>query len=270
MGTRREGVQPSDFYRSDGWLKRGEHSFDALINENLTTTSQKYVSRVRKRIGSIVTRGNRVLDIGSGPIQYQEYLEISRGFEERICVDFSEVALEEALARLAEDGQQGVALCGDYLETDLSHFGGFDLIICINVLYHMPVSNQFAAVRKALSELSPEGRLVIVYSNPRSPFNLLLRSGSRVKRHLRSMRLIRANPAPTILFEPIPLSSWSSFQDEAKIAVSAWRTLPPRIEQFLARPKFLGETILNLCYLLERLPLWERLSSYVIITLTRK
>ena len=263
-------MTPADFYKQEGWKRRGSHSTDALINENLTPVASAYVSEIRKRIGSPRRSGNQVLDIGSGPIQYPEYLEISSGYGRRVCVDFSEEALTEALRTLTNDQQLGVGLHGDYLEMDLTSLGKFDLIVCINVLYHLPPASQLAAIRKALTELSPDGILVIVYSNPNSPFNILLRAGATIKQLLRTVSGTNDSTAPSILFEPMPLKDWKQFGSEANIKIRAWRTLPPRIEQFVAREKLGGEALFRFLYRLEQTRGWYRFSSYITIVMRRE
>ena len=41
---------------------------------------------------------------GSGPIQYPEYLTYSEGYQYRLCLDISIVALIEARKRIGEKG----------------------------------------------------------------------------------------------------------------------------------------------------------------------
>jgi SAM-dependent methyltransferase len=45
-----------------------------------------------------------MLDAGSGPVQWPEYLTYSEGYQYRVCADISIVALEEARHRLGEKG----------------------------------------------------------------------------------------------------------------------------------------------------------------------
>ncbi len=54
--------------------------------------------------------GRFLLDAGSGPIQYPEYLTYSDGYRYRVCVDISAVALVEARRRI---GKQGLFVVAD-------------------------------------------------------------------------------------------------------------------------------------------------------------
>ena len=48
--------------------------------------------------------GRFLLDAGSGPVQYDEYLTYSQDYRYRVCMDLSVVALQEARKRLGEKG----------------------------------------------------------------------------------------------------------------------------------------------------------------------
>ena len=79
------GGDVEHFYNNQGWERVGNDTHDAIINENLTSVASKYVNRVRNRISEKLGSGEVLLDVGSGPIQYPEYVEFSRNFTTRIC-----------------------------------------------------------------------------------------------------------------------------------------------------------------------------------------
>ena len=55
------------------------------------------MSDCRKRLlNHIPKKGLNILDFASGPIQYKEYLEYSKNFKFRHCVDFSKDAIKIA------------------------------------------------------------------------------------------------------------------------------------------------------------------------------
>jgi uncharacterized protein YbaR (Trm112 family) len=93
------------FYDEYGWVK----SDDGLFNDtaqftDTSTFTRDYQRYCNARIGRELPGGQYLLDVASGAIPHAEYLEFSRGYKIRICVDFSIRALREARAKLGEDG----------------------------------------------------------------------------------------------------------------------------------------------------------------------
>src|ERR1700751_1274461 len=91
--------QVRDFYEKTGWqAESGEAGYaDAQLWEDLRPCAADYVSACRRKVLAFLPRsGERLLDAGSGPIQYPEYLEYSSGFAKRVCVDPSQRAPDEA------------------------------------------------------------------------------------------------------------------------------------------------------------------------------
>jgi hypothetical protein len=87
----------SKYYNTLGWKTNGEITEDAKRCEDLREYAKEYVAKCRLRlIRYIPNSGENLLDMASGPIQYKEYLEYSRNFKKRYCVDLSLVALESA------------------------------------------------------------------------------------------------------------------------------------------------------------------------------
>src|ERR1700728_1252264 len=95
------------FYEGQGWSTNDNgDTTDAQLFEDLRPIAQNYVRACRRKILSFLpSTGDRFLDAASGPIQYPEYLEYSRGFKKRVCVDISQKALDEAKTKLGEKGE---------------------------------------------------------------------------------------------------------------------------------------------------------------------
>lgn len=257
-----------DFYESQGWEFSDSLSHDALINENLSEVGSSYVRKVRLRIKQQLGFGENLLDIGCGPIQYEEYLAYSDMFKHRVCVDLSGKALKIAEKKL---GHRGTFIVGDYLSLSTLKFAPYDGAALINVLYHVDKDLQAILVRKILSELNAGKKLVVVYSNPYTISAALTRIAVICKhlyqRALRKCNLIDLdNP---IYFYRHKSKFWKQFSDEASIVVRSWRTFSPPLERIFFRSSWLGKIGLKILFKLEQFPLWAKFSEYQLITLTK-
>ena len=155
--------------------------------------------------------GERILDAGSGPIQYPEYLEYSSSFAKRVCVDLSQRALDEARAKL---GDRGEYVRASLLELPFEN-DDFDAAVSLHTIYHVERDRQEGAVRELLRVLKPGARAVVVYANPD-------RLAARLKVVARRKRPLESGP---IYFFAHPLSWWKRFSDEAVIQIVPWRSL---------------------------------------------
>lgn len=201
------------FYDKKGWKKDAAgHSTDAALWEDLRPCAEEYVSACRLRLMQFIPdKGDKILDAASGPIQYDEYLQYSKNFRLRTCVDISASALEQAKARLGEKGE--------YVKASLLElpFGDseFDAALSLHTIYHIEKNAQAKAVRELLRVTKPGAPVIVVYANP----DKLL---SRVK------RLVKPPHDPesgTIYYHAHPLSWWSQFSDTADVRIHAWRSL---------------------------------------------
>lgn len=106
------------------------------------------------------TGGKYILDMGSGPIQYPEYLSYSNGFKYRICVDISFLGLKETRKKL---GDKGI-----YLQADITNLPLIDNLVdavaSLHTLYHVPEDEQDLALQEIYRVLLPGSSAVVVYS----------------------------------------------------------------------------------------------------------
>jgi len=83
------------FYDTIGWESEGDITQDARRFEDLREYAGEYVRKCRWRVlRHIPDTGENLLDMASGPIQYKEYLQYSKNFHKRYCVDLSSKALD--------------------------------------------------------------------------------------------------------------------------------------------------------------------------------
>lgn len=147
--------------------------------------ARDYVSKCRLRLlHHIPKAGEKILDMASGPIQYPEYLEFSKGFTKRYCVDLSSQALESAEKKL---GEHGVYLCGSFFELEFAP-ETFDCAISLHTIYHMDRDLQELAVRKLIAVCKPGAPVIIVYSNPQSLITRLEYFPRKLKAGLRKLK----------------------------------------------------------------------------------
>ena len=153
-----------DFYEKGGWESNSQgHTKDASLWEDLRPSSQAYVTACRRKLLKYLpASGDLFLDAASGPIQYPEYMEYSKEFKKRVCVDISQKALDQALLKL---GSKGETHCASILDLPFPD-NHFDAGVSLHTIYHIDQSNQEKAVRQLLRVMKPGAPLVIVYSNP--------------------------------------------------------------------------------------------------------
>ena len=265
MGNR----EVRDFYEGPGWKIDNGITYDAQINENLDLVAADYVHKVRNRIAANLGGGEKLLDVGCGPIQYSEYEDYSKNFKKRICVDLSQAALDLAKKKI---GDHGEFIKGDYLEISTPKFAPYDGAALINVLYHVNKERQAELVRKILNDLNAGSKFVIVYSNPRTISELLTKFSVSTL-HL-FMRIIlgkrKVELENPIYFFRYPNSFWDQFTDVAIVKRKAWRTFTPSLEKIFFKQFFGGKSILKLLFRLEEMKVWKNFAQYSLIVLEKR
>jgi len=145
----------STFYNTVGWETEGEITEDARRFEDLREHAKQYVSKCRLRVlRHISDNGLNILDMASGPIQYVEYLEYSKNFKKRYCVDLSSGALEKAKKKI---GDHGVFLHGSFFNIPMDE-NFFDCAISLHTIYHIDKGMQEEAVRKLDQEIYTQAK----------------------------------------------------------------------------------------------------------------
>jgi SAM-dependent methyltransferase/uncharacterized protein YbaR (Trm112 family) len=144
-----------DFYDEIGWHRQGEiaASFvDALKWEDLRPVMNDYIHNCHLRVNRYLKNNGRfLLDAGSGPIQYLDYLTYSAGYDYRICVDLSFLALKEARSKL---GEKGIYILGDITNIPLQD-NAVDGAISLHTVYHVPKDEQISAFYEIHRVLKP-------------------------------------------------------------------------------------------------------------------
>lgn len=252
--------QVREFYDERGWrADDAGQTADAQLWEDLRSCAAAYVSACRRKVVAFLPpSGERLLDVGSGPIQYPEYLEYSSRFATRVCVDLSQRALDEARTKLGERGEYVRASLLDLPFRD----GEFDAAVCLHTIYHIDDEQQERAVRELLRVLKPGARAVVVYANP-----------DRLVARLKT--LARRRPTDSqlrpIYFFAHPLSWWERFSDEAVVEIVPWRSLNANESRKLIPDNAIGVTMFQAVLSFERrFPTSAtKLGCYPMIVLTK-
>lgn len=183
-----------EFYDQVGWQEVSEGLYQNARYEDLRPVARDYIHRCHLRVARwLEPRGKFLLDAGSGPIQYPEYLEYSRGYHARVCVDISRVALLEARQRIGDRQNGGHGL---FVVADIAHLpfrpGAFDSVVSLHTIHHLPDSEHLQAYSELYRMLSPDRTAVVVNGWDDPPlmrwFDRPIRWANRIRWYNRRMR----------------------------------------------------------------------------------
>ncbi len=151
--------QVRDFYNQVGWKEVGEGVYQNARYEDLRPVSREYIHRCHLRVlRHLKPAGRFLLDAGSGPIQYPEYLEYSRSYRRRVCADISLLALQEARKRI---GAHGLFVVADIANLPFKP-GSFDGIVSLHTIHHLPLEEHTRAYTELYRTLAPGSTAVVV------------------------------------------------------------------------------------------------------------
>ena len=149
-----------EFYDQVGWQEVGDGVYQNARYEDLRLVAREYIHRCHLRVNRhLKPSGRYLLDAGSGPIQYPEYLTYSEGYQFRVCADISHVALIDARKRAGEQH----ALC---VVADVAHLpfapDVFDGLVSLHTLHHLPQDEHIPAYQELYRVLKVDSTGVVV------------------------------------------------------------------------------------------------------------
>lgn len=235
------------FYNTIGWQTEEKITEDARRNEDLRENAKQYVSKCRLRVLKYIpSNGENILDMASGPIQYKEYLEYSRNFKKRYCIDLSKKALDDAKKKI---GNHGVFLCGSFFNIFLKE-NFFDCAISLHTIYHIDKDKQEEAVRKLIRVTKPGSPVIIVYSNPHTIiryFLLPLHLLRKIKKLLGKIKEDKEKELYLYFFAH-PIRWWDRFRNLADIQILPWRSFDSSYQKRLIPNNKFGKKMFNILF----------------------
>jgi ubiquinone/menaquinone biosynthesis C-methylase UbiE len=154
-----------EFYDRVGWQEASDGFYQNASYEDLRPVSHEYIHKCHLRVlRHLAPSGHLLLDAGSGPIQYPEYLEYSRSYRYRVCADISLVALREARKRL---GDRGLYVVCDIARLPFKPHA-FESLVSLHTIHHLPPEEHIRAYQELYRTLASSGKGVIVngWDNP--------------------------------------------------------------------------------------------------------
>ncbi len=151
--------QVRQFYNQIGWTMQSDGFYQNARYEDLRPVTADYIHKCHLRVNRHLPENGRILlDAGSGPIQYPEYLSYSQGYKFRLCVDLSIVALQEARKRI---GEHGFFVVADVSQMPFKR-EAVDGAVTLHTFHHLPLDNQVRAYHELYRMLRPGASAVVV------------------------------------------------------------------------------------------------------------
>jgi SAM-dependent methyltransferase len=279
--------QVGEFYNQVGWQEVSDGVYQNAHYEDLRPISCEYIHNCHLRLcRHLAPTGKYLLDAGSGPIQYPEYLEYSKGYTYRVCADISIGGLQEARKRI---GAHGLFVVCDIANLPFKA-DAFDGVVSLHTIHHLPNDEHARAYDELFRVLAPAHSAAIVNGWGSAPLANLANGMVSMYRKLKVGKLkveSSSQPStcnlPTFNLQPSQPSgtfvkkhdaAW--FQREIASRIPAeiwvWRTVNVHFLRTFVHERFAGRFWLHLLYWFEeRLPHFlGKVGQYPIIVFRKK
>lgn len=254
-----------EFYDHVGWQTVQDGTYQNARYEDLRPVAREYIHRCHLRVKRFLSPGRYLLDAGSGPVQYPEYLTYSENFQYRVCADISIVALQEARRRLGERGLFVVADVANLPFADQP----FDGVVSLHTLHHLPLEDQSKAYYEIYRVLKPGRSAVVVNGWTDSPLmrrlNWLVTAMESLGRLIQRLRGKapdeKLDTKKTATVQKDPVGTYIRKQDAGWLAqeigeqmqyeIYSWRSVSVRFMRAVIHTASGGKLWLRLIYWLE-------------------
>lgn len=254
------------FYDQIGWQLEGEGVYQNARYEDLRPVSAEYIHRCHMRVKRhLAPTGDFLLDAGSGPVQYDEYLTYSEGYRYRVCLDLSVVALQEARKRL---GDKSI-----YINADIANLpfkdDTFDGIVALHTIHHVPIEEKVGVYKGLQRVLKPGRSMVTVDGWAEVPLgkamNFFMHIANRLRRWTgkeapKMPPDVQSNaqngtaaklPAGTFVLKTSAKWFHSVMKDQLPYEIRVWRSVSVKFLRSVIQPEWGGRLWLKILYRLE-------------------
>ncbi len=247
--------QVREFYDQIGWSQVSEGVYQNARYEDLRPVAREYIHACHMRIHRYISAsGDYLLDAGSGPVQYPEYLGYSSYYHYRVCADLSITALREARKQV---GVQGLYVVADVARLPFRP-DTFDAAISMHTIHHLPLQEHKRAYFELQRVLKPNQCAAVVngWHEPllmkwAEPFIRLGRylTGRSVKR--KKDWSMETEQAGTFVEKMTPRWLKQELGGAVRYEIYPWRSLSPRFMRWFIRPHLAGRLVLRMVFWLE-------------------
>ena len=249
------------FYDQVGWQQTEYGVYQNTIYEDLRPVAREYIHRCHLRVlRHLNPVGKYLLDAGSGPIQYAEYHEYSRGYQFRVCADISWVALQEARQRI---GAHGLFVVADVACLPFKT-GCFQGIVSLHTIHHLPQVEHVQAYKELYRVLSTGSKAVVVNGWKVSPLMRLFDPLVQLVKRSANHNSPQADSSPEVTISPSqPQGTFVNKNNAAwlkkeigrwfPLEIYCWRSVSVGFLRALIHPRLGGGWILKAIYRLEEL-----------------
>jgi SAM-dependent methyltransferase len=248
--------QVREFYDRIGWSQLGEGLYQNARYEDLRVVSREYIHNCHLRVNRhIAPRGDYLLDAGSGPVQWPEYLTYSEGYRFRVCADISITALKEARGRLKQRGL--------YVVADIANLpfkpDAFQGAVSMHAIHHLPLGEHRRAYLE-LARVIKSGASAVVVNGWHNPLLMhmaepLIRLGRRLAgRSIKRKKNWSEEDDQTGTFVEKMTPGWlkRELNGAVEYEIHPWRSLSPRFMRWFIRPQLGGKAMLRFIFWLEQ------------------
>ncbi len=256
--------QVREFYDRVGWQTESDGFYQNASYEDLRPVARDYIHLCHLRVlRHLNPSGKLLLDAGSGPIQYTEYLEYSKGYQYRVCADISSVALQEARRRIGDHGL--------YVVCDVANLpfktACFDGTVSLHTLHHLPPDGHIRAYQELHRTLADDGKAVIVNGWGKSSLTVFFDWWISIQNRIRDLlrpaeKSIKRSKPPTLSANPASIrgtyvhkqnATWLQKEvgNKMPIEIWCWRSVNVRFLRAFIHERFAGRSMLRVIYTLE-------------------
>lgn len=247
--------QVREFYDQVGWQQIGEGVYQNAHYDDLRPVARQYLHDCHLRVlRHLPPTGRYLLDAGSGPIQYPEYLEYSRGYTYRVCADISYVALSEARQRI---GAHGLFVVCDIANLPFKR-EVFEAVVSLHTIHHLPAEEHTQAYLELYGVLAKSGKAVVVNGWASSLLMNVIGAPLELRRWLRRLyRRLRGlerkpdKPKGTFVRKNTAAGLRETLGPKMSLDILVWRSVSVRWMRAFVHPRLGGAALLRLLYNLE-------------------